>query len=78
MQKILIRLVVKYGKVMRLVIKNHKLLTNSSALVAQQRAERRSVITRKYIYQWDLHGPDIQAVLFHCVSSGSNDFQMQL
>ena len=38
---------------------------NSTALVVQQRAERRSVYTMEVIYQWSSHGPIIQAVLFN-------------
>ena len=52
MQEILLRLVKKYHNVMRLVMKSHKLLTNSTVLVVQQRAESRSVLTMKVIYQW--------------------------
>ena len=58
-------------------MKIHKLLTNSTALVDKQRAERRSDFTMKVIYQWGSHGPVIQAFLLHCVSSVRDDFQMQ-
>ena len=41
------RLVMKYHKVMRLVTKSHKVLTNSTALVVQQRAK--SLYDERYL-----------------------------
>jgi flagella basal body P-ring formation protein FlgA len=49
-------------------MKNHKPLTNFTALV-QQWTQKRSIFTTKAIYQWALHGLVIQVVLFHCASS---------
>ena len=66
----------KYYKEMILVMKSHKLLTNSTALVVQQQAEIRSVFTMKVIYQWDSHGPVIKAVLFNCVSTVADDIKI--
>ena len=66
----------KYDKVMRLVMKNHSLLTNSTALVDQQLAGRGSAFTMNVIYQWGSHGPVIQSVLFYCVSYVGDDFSI--
>ena len=59
------------------VMKSQHILTNSTALVVQQRQDGRSVFTMKVIRQWGSHWPVIQAVLFHYVSSVANDFLMQ-
>jgi hypothetical protein len=40
-------------QMMRLVVKNHELLTNFTALV-QQQTQQKSVFTRKVTYQWAL------------------------
>ena len=77
MQKILMRLVMKYHKVMRLVMKSHMFLTNSNALLVQQRAERRYDSTIKVIHLWGSQGQVIHAVLLHCASSEANDFQKE-
>ena len=54
---------------MRLVTKSQELFANSTALVFQQQAERRSVFMMIVICQWASQGPVIKAALFHCVSS---------
>ena len=65
----------KFHKVMRLAMKSYKLPT--IALVVQQQAGRTPVFTTKVIYQWGSHGTVMQAVLFQCISSVANNFQMK-
>jgi hypothetical protein len=56
---------------MKLVTKNHKPLTDFTALV-QQRTQKRPVLIMKRTYQWALHGLVIQVVLSHCAPSVAN------
>jgi hypothetical protein len=53
---------------MWLVMKNHSLLTDFTALV-QQRTEKRSIFTKKATYQWAVHASVIKVILYHSASS---------
>jgi hypothetical protein len=53
-------------------MKNHRLLTNFTALM-QQRTQKRSVITMNATHQGALRGLVIQVVLFLCALSVAND-----
>ena len=65
----------RYDKVMRLVMKSHKLLTNLTIISSSSRGIKKIRLYNESYLSMGSHGPVIQAVLFHCVSSVATDFK---
>ena len=75
--KILMRVVIKYNKVLRLVIREPQAPDKFHRISSSTTGRKKISLYNESYLSTGGHWPVIQAVLFHCVSSVANDSQMQ-